>query len=280
MRKLVLVALVTVALGAAGCSAPQDPLGHPSQRPSSAGALYITRPLPVAMARPPSGWASRPPAAVTPGTVRHDPLTAICPVVSGPLRQLGPVTAASVTVVYAEYGIAQPQRHLYRIDHLVPLVLDGSNAAQNLWPQPTAGVRAKTRTGNALHALVCAGSMTLARAQQLMQQDWVAAYRRYVLAAPSPTAAPPPPGPTKHPKPGPSGSPSPSPPPSSSAPPAPAPSPTPTQVANCFPRKSSGRCYMPGEYCPQNEHRRAGIAADGELIVCNFNGVWLWEAAN
>jgi hypothetical protein len=279
MRKIVFfAALATVALGAAGCSAPQNPLGHPTSRPSSAGALYITRPLPVAMAKPPSGWTSRPPAAVTPGAVRHDPLTAICPVASGTLRQAGPVTAAATEVVWAEYGIAQAQRHLYSVDHLVPLVLDGSNAAQNLWPQPTAGVRAKTRTGNALHALVCAGSMTLGQAQRLIEQNWVAAYRRYVLAAPSPTATPVPPGPTRHPKPRPSRSPSP--PPSSSAPPVPQPVPSPTQVANCFPRKGSGRCYMPGENCPFNEHNRAGVAADGQLIICVDNGAWLWEAAN
>jgi hypothetical protein len=280
MRKIVFAALVAVALGAAGCSAPQNPLGHPTFRPSSAGALHITRPLPVAMAKAPSGWTSRPPAAVTPGAVRHDPLTALCPVVSGTLRQAGPVTAAATTVVFAEYGITQPQRHLYRIDHLVPLVLDGSSTAQNLWPQPTAGVRAKTRTGNALHALVCAGSMTLTRAQHLIEQNWVAAYRRYVLAAPAPTAAPPT-GPAKHPKPRPSRSASPAPsPPPSSAPPAPQPSPSPTQVAGCFPRKRSGRCYLPGEHCPLNEHERAGVAADGQLIICVNNGAWLWEPAN
>ncbi len=278
MRKVVSAALAAVALGAAGCSAPQDPLGHPTHRPSSAGALYITRPLPVAMARPPSGWASHPPAAVTPGAVRRGPTTAICPVVSGTLRQAGPVTAAATNVVYAEYGIARQQRHRYRIDHLVPLVLDGSNAAQNLWPQPTAGAGAKTRTGSALHELVCAGSMTLAQAQHLIEQNWVAAYRRYVVAAPSPTATPP--VPTKHPKPRPRRSPSPSPPPSSAPPPAPQPSPSPTQVANCYPRKSSGRCYLPGESCPFDKHNRAGIAADGELIICVNNGAWLWEPAN
>jgi hypothetical protein len=279
MRKIVFAALATVALGAAGCSAPQNPLGHPTHRPSSAGALYITRPLPVAMAKPPSGWASRPPVAVTPGAVRHDPLTAICPVVSGTLRQAGPVPVAATNVAYAEYGITQQQRHRYRIDHLVPLVLDGSNAAQNLWPQPAGGVRAKTRTGNALHALVCAGSMTLGQAQHLIEQNWVAAYRRYVLAAPAPSATPVPPAPTKHPKPRPSRSTSPSPSPSS-APPTPQPAPSPTQVAGCFPRKSSGRCYMPGEYCPDADHGRAGIAADGQLIVCVDNGAWLWEPAD
>jgi hypothetical protein len=274
MRKIIFAALVTVTLGAAGCSAPQNPLGHPTHRPSSAGALHITRPLPVAMTTPPSGWASHPPAAVTPGAVRHDPLADICPAVSGTLRAV-PVSPADAKVVYAEYAISAAQRHLYRIDHLVPLVLDGSGAAQNLWPQPAAGAAAKTRTGDALHALVCAGSMTLAQAQHLVEQNWVAAYRRYVLAAPATPAAP---GPTKHPEPRASRSPSPSPPPSS-APPSPQPSPSPTQVSGCFPRKSSGRCYMPGEACPLNEHGRAGIAADGQLIICVNNGAWLWEPA-
>jgi hypothetical protein len=291
MRKLVFAALVAAAVGAAGCSAPQNPLGHPAQRPSSAGALYITRPLPVAMADAPSGWTSRPPAAVTPGAVRHDPLTDICPVVSGALRQAVPATAAATDVAYAEYGITRAQRHLYPVDHLVPLVLDGNSAAQNLWPQPAAGVRAKTRTGSALHALVCAGSMTLAQAQHLIEQNWVAAYRRYVLASPSPTAGGSPPpgtaGPTEHPGPGPSQSQPPSPPsspPPSSAPPEPAPqpSPSPTHRPVCYPHNSSGDCYTEGEFCPFDEHNQSGVAADGKPITCeeNMKQLWLWEPAS
>jgi hypothetical protein len=41
---------------------------------------------------------------------------------------------------------------------------------------------------------------------------------------------------------------------------------------------------MPGEYCPLNEHGQSGIAADGEPIICENQGVtrgsWLWQPAN
>ena len=210
---------------------------------------------------------------------------------SGTPRRAGTGSTVATNVAFAEYGITQAQRHLYRIDHLVPLVLDGSSAAENLWPQPAAGVRAKTRTGSALHALVCAGSMTLAQAQHLIEQDWVAAYRRYVLASPSPAAGgssppgqPGQPGPRPSHSPAPPTAPAPSPPPPSSAPPEPAPqpSPSPTHHPVCYPRNASGDCYSEGEFCPFDQHHRSGIAADGKPITCveNSRKLWLWEPAN
>ena len=47
---------------------------------------------------------------------------------------------------------------------------------------------------NTLHTLVCAGTMTLATAQDLIATDWWSAYETYVLgdsaAAPAPVIAP------------------------------------------------------------------------------------------
>jgi hypothetical protein len=105
------------------------------------------------------------------------------------------VPSSEATAVYTEYHV----RHLpyaHEVDHLISLELGGSNAIRNLWPEPYAGVwgaRTKDKLENRLHALVCAGSLTLQAAQRAISVDWVAAYQRYVAGTPAPavTAAPP-----------------------------------------------------------------------------------------
>ena len=81
--------------------------------------------------------------------------------------------------VYAAYG-----RHRHfdgangEVDHLVPLELGGSNARANLFPQPAPYSDQKDRLEDALHADVCAGRLSLRRAQRLIARNWVRAYRR------------------------------------------------------------------------------------------------------
>src|SRR5262249_31667040 len=77
------------------------------------------------------------------------------------------------------------------VDHLIPLELGGSNAIKNLWPEPadpTPGFHQKDALENKLHALVCAGSLDLATAQQAIAANWYSAYVQYVLGG-SPAAA-------------------------------------------------------------------------------------------
>ena len=70
-------------------------------------------------------------------------------------------------------------------DHLISLELGGSPTdPKNLWPEPyasTAGARTKDKLENALHALVCNGSLTLQTAQKAISTNWYSAYLRYVL---------------------------------------------------------------------------------------------------
>ena len=70
-------------------------------------------------------------------------------------------------------------------DHLISLELGGSPTnPKNLWPEPYAsssGARVKDRLENALHALVCSGSITLAKAQSAISTNWYLAYEKYVL---------------------------------------------------------------------------------------------------
>ena len=91
--------------------------------------------------------------------------------------------------------------HGYKVDHLVPVQIGGSNAVANLWPQhydAPWGVRAKDRLDVMLRALVCSGRLSLASARRQEATNWIKAYKRY--GGPSPSratrrdAAPPHPG--------------------------------------------------------------------------------------
>ena len=72
----------------------------------------------------------------------------------------------------------------YEEDHLISLELGGSpTEPANLWPEPyrgSEGARIKDKIENKLHALVCAGTVGLAAAQQSIASNWWAAYSKYV----------------------------------------------------------------------------------------------------
>lgn len=66
----------------------------------------------------------------------------------------------------AEYGETGPMS-AYQEDHLISLELGGSaDDPRNLWPEPYPRAAAVDRIENDLNAQVCAGSLTLAQAQQ------------------------------------------------------------------------------------------------------------------
>ncbi len=64
-----------------------------------------------------------------------------------------------------EYGESGPSS-AYEEDHLISLELGGHpRDPRNLWPEPIARARAVDAIENRLHAQLCAGRITLARAQ-------------------------------------------------------------------------------------------------------------------
>lgn len=100
-------------------------------------------------------------------------------------RDVRSVTAAMKREVFQSYGIScgkgKKPCGLWEIDHEISLELGGANVKENLWPQKYQGVwgaRIKDRLENKLHALVCAGEIDLATAQQEISTDWIAAYKR------------------------------------------------------------------------------------------------------
>jgi hypothetical protein len=96
----------------------------------------------------------------------------------------------------AAYGFTDSKSN-YEYDHIIPLELGGSPAdTRNLFPQPYAepyGARDKDKVENKLKVLVCAGSMTLTKAQKEISTNWVSVYIRYYgvdTATNTPTTAP------------------------------------------------------------------------------------------
>ncbi|MGZ4149140.1 MAG: HNH endonuclease signature motif containing protein [Actinomycetota bacterium] len=118
--------------------------------------------------------------ALTPGVAFAVGVARIC--VPGYASSVRDVSDAEKAAVYARYHVAWvPYQH--EIDHLISLELGGSNAIENLWPEPYAGrwgARTKDVLENRLHDMVCAGELSLASAQHREATDWVAAYLRYV----------------------------------------------------------------------------------------------------
>jgi hypothetical protein len=77
--------------------------------------------------------------------------------------------------VESEYGMpARLYGRAIEIDHIVSLELGGSNDIANLYPEPGSGqanYHVKDKLENKLHALVCAGGMTLRAAQDGMNRS-------------------------------------------------------------------------------------------------------------
>jgi len=159
---------------------------------SSASATVVQRqPSPGACHASGAGLYARPdprctPGAVNPAVTQASIGSTICR--SGWTATVRPrvsITEPEKLASMSAYGApGSPARYEY--DHDVALELGGAvNDPRNLWPEPdyprAAGFykNPKDHLENALHRLVCDGSIRLARAQMIIASNWVAAYRQY-----------------------------------------------------------------------------------------------------
>lgn len=136
------------------------------------------------MAGPALGQPLVPDAALTPGAwkVPATSLKVLC--IPGYTRTVRNVPLARRNGVFLAYGIDPADASAYEMDHLVPLELDGTNDAGNLWPQSYVtqplNARRKDVLENKLKRMVCAAEISLGEAQKAIATDWVGAYRKYV----------------------------------------------------------------------------------------------------
>jgi hypothetical protein len=119
---------------------------------------------------------------LTPGSNLHVGRKALCrPSYS---KHVPKTSMRLTTGAYVRYGVKR-SAHAYKVDHLVPVNLGGSNALANLWPQRydgSWGARKKDRLEKRLHSLVCSGALRLSSARRQIAHNWIAAFKRYVRA--------------------------------------------------------------------------------------------------
>ncbi|OIQ88768.1 hypothetical protein GALL_293730 [mine drainage metagenome] len=115
--------------------------------------------------------------AVTPATLR----TTICRSgYSSSIRPPERITSTEKAASIKAYAYAG-NRRVVEYDHLISLELGGDpNDSRNLWPEPNAATattftNAKDTVENRLHTLVCAGTITLASAQDAIASNWTTA---------------------------------------------------------------------------------------------------------
>ncbi len=188
----VLVLVLVLALAGAG------PVAAAAIAPS--GLVYSTASARVVQRQPPPGSChaiggglyARPnphctPGAVNPAVTQATIGSTICrPGWSSSVRPPESVTEPEKYGSIAAYA-APGSASSYEYDHDVPLELGGAvNDPRNLWPEPDYAhpspsfyLNPKDHLEDALNRLVCDGAMSLARAQEAIASNWVAAYRRY-----------------------------------------------------------------------------------------------------
>lgn len=115
------------------------------------------------------------PGALNPRVTQATIATTICRAGwTATVRPPESITEAEKRASMASYGDRQPLSH-YEYDHFVPLELGGAtNDARNLWPEPGSTPNPKDAVESALRRQVCAGRITLARAQREIVTNWVA----------------------------------------------------------------------------------------------------------
>jgi hypothetical protein len=123
----------------------------------------------------------RPDPQLTPGAVLTTDAATVCR--PGYAKTVRHTSAKLKAQIYRAYRIDKKAGH-FEVDHLISLELGGADVAANLWPESydTApwNAQLKDRLEGRLHALVCAGKMSLEEAQRAITEDWIAAYERYV----------------------------------------------------------------------------------------------------
>lgn len=123
------------------------------------------------------GEPSLPDAALTPGAVATTSTAEVCAHPEEPgsaySRAHRHTTVEMKRDVAHAYGMPRGASwHGVEFDHRVPLCDGGADTITNLWPEPWAEARIKDRLEAATCRAVCAGRITLHRAQAIFLGDW------------------------------------------------------------------------------------------------------------
>lgn len=120
------------------------------------------------------------PGVIDPNVTQANITQTIC--VAGYTKKVRPplsVTTPMKITSMRQYGFSGSTKD-YEYDHLISLELGGAPLdTANLWPEPGPIPNPKDSIANALHKLVCNGSMQLAEAQHRISTDWTTALNGY-----------------------------------------------------------------------------------------------------
>jgi hypothetical protein len=139
-----------------------------------------------ALALPAVAFAQLPNTFQTPGATLKVDAKRVC--AADFEASLKPVANWQKEQALERYG-ERPESFKGEIDHLVPVILGGSNDPDNLWPMHGAGEmtpEAKAHLAERLHALVCDGKISLKDAQNAFKKDWTKSYKQYMGALNAP----------------------------------------------------------------------------------------------
>ena len=134
-------------------------------------------------------WADSavvPDPTITPGAVRTTDAGEIC---SHGTRQLRHWDRRRDDRIMAEYGLPAGAHPDFEIDHLIPLGIGGADDEANLWPEPRRSIEStwtaerKDELEWRMRDLVCSGALDVREAQQMMAEDWTAAYGQFPAPA-------------------------------------------------------------------------------------------------
>jgi hypothetical protein len=130
----------------------------------------------------PARAGDRPDPQMTPGDVLPVTQAQICQPEYG--HNIGPIPQERGQQVLLAYGLLNTEPGAYKIDHLIPLALGGSNAITNLWPLSRNGepwnAYVKDVFERKLRVMICQGNLPLAEVQAALAKDWIAAYWRWI----------------------------------------------------------------------------------------------------
>ncbi|NNN01139.1 MAG: hypothetical protein HKL86_04835, partial [Acidimicrobiaceae bacterium] len=130
---------------------------------------------------------ARTPGALNPAVRQSNIYSTIC--VSGYSTSVRPKESYTESLKFAQldhgYNLhGDTSAAHYEEDHLIPLEVGGSpTSVKNLWPEPRNVIwsaQRKDRLENLAHRLVCSGALSLAAAQRMFAENWIAGYRHYV----------------------------------------------------------------------------------------------------
>ncbi len=130
-----------------------------------------------------TGGLSMPNPKLTPGAVAITNTTRVCILPDHqPITIIPPATQQQV---FTEYRILNPAvQTKYDIDYLVPIGLGGATSTANMWPASLKGTGffEKIQLDHVLRDMVCRRELSLRRAQHDLEQNWYAAWLKYVVA--------------------------------------------------------------------------------------------------